>query len=89
MYKMCENCGYFYDDSEHSQCPQCSSGNSEENAMQTQTNSTTEYSETPVSEPDLESREITPMDDEYSGFEFIPSSSSSTNNGSTDKTDSD
>lgn len=29
------------------------------------------------------------MDDEYSGFEFIPSSSSSTNNGSTDKTDSD
>lgn len=89
MYKMCENCGYFYDDSEHSQCPQCSSGNSEENAMQTQTNSTTEYSETPVSEPDLESREITPMDDEYSGFEFIPSSSSSTNNGSADKTDSD
>ena len=27
MYKMCDKCGFFYDDVENSQCPQCGAGN--------------------------------------------------------------
>lgn len=77
MYKMCEKCGYFYDDSEYSQCPQCGDRNNFEKPSTKQAIDISEFNNTESTEKNVSA-------ENNSSFKYIPSSEGTSTNNPTD-----